>query len=51
MTDVVDQVHWLNDLMAEITVASNWQILDISQMGQAIALFDEMTLQNAFMVE
>jgi len=51
MADVVNQVRRVNDLMAEITVASKEQSLGISQVGQAVAQLDEMTQQNAAMVE
>jgi aerotaxis receptor len=51
MTEVVVQVKRVNDLMNEITVASKEQSLGISQVGQAVAQLDEMTQQNAAMVE
>lgn len=51
MTEVVDQVRKVNKLMAEITVASKEQSIGISQVGQAVAQLDEMTQQNAAMVE
>jgi aerotaxis receptor len=51
MTDVVSQVRQVNDLIAEITVASKEQTIGISQVGQAVAQLDEMTQQNAAMVE
>jgi aerotaxis receptor len=51
MTEVVNQVKRVNDLIAEITVASKEQTLGISQVGQAVAQLDEMTQQNAAMVE
>jgi aerotaxis receptor len=51
MGDVVGQVKRVNDLVAEITVASKEQSLGISQVGQAVAQLDEMTQQNAAMVE
>jgi aerotaxis receptor len=51
MTEVVNQVRRVNDLMAEITTASREQSLGISQVGQAVAHLDEMTQQNAAMVE
>jgi methyl-accepting chemotaxis protein len=51
MGDVVAQVRRVNDLVAEITVASKEQSLGISQVGQAVAQLDEMTQQNAAMVE
>lgn len=51
MFEVVSQVRKVNDLMAEITTASQEQSLGISQVGQAVAQLDEMTQQNAAMVE
>jgi aerotaxis receptor len=48
---VVGQVRHVNDLIAEITAASREQTLGISQVGQAVAQLDEMTQQNAAMVE
>jgi aerotaxis receptor len=51
MGDVVAQVRRVNDLVAEITLASKEQSLGISQVGQAVAQLDEMTQQNAAMVE
>ncbi len=51
MGDVVQQVKRVNDLMAEITMASKEQSLGISQVGLAVAELDQMTQQNAAMVE
>jgi aerotaxis receptor len=51
MTEVVDQVSRVSDLIAEITLASKEQSIGISQVGQAVAQLDEMTQQNAAMVE
>jgi aerotaxis receptor len=51
MTEVVTQIKRVNDLMAEITTASKEQSLGISQVAQAVAKLDEMTQQNAAMVE
>lgn len=51
MTEVVSQVKRVNDLIAEITAASKEQTIGISQVGQAVAQLDEMTQQNAAMVE
>jgi len=51
MTEVVSQVRRVNDLIAEITSASKEQAIGISQVGQAVAQLDEMTQQNAAMVE
>jgi len=51
IADVVTQVQRVNDLIAEITVASREQASGIGQVGQAVAQLDEMTQQNAAMVE
>ena len=51
MSEVVNQVRRVNDLMAEITTASKEQSQGIAQVGQAVAHLDEMTQQNAAMVE
>ena len=51
MNEVVTQVKRVNDLMSEITVASQEQSLGISQVGMAVAQLDQMTQQNAAMVE
>jgi len=51
MSEVVTQVKRVNDLMAEITVASQEQSLGISQVGMAVAQLDQMTQQIAAMVE
>jgi aerotaxis receptor len=51
MMNVVSQVGQVNDLITEITAASKEQSIGISQVGQAVAQLDEMTQQNAAMVE
>jgi aerotaxis receptor len=51
MSDVVHQVEQVNQLIAEITAASKEQALGIGQVGQAVAHLDQMTQQNAAMVE
>jgi len=51
MTELVTQVQRVNDLIAEITVASREQSTGISQVGLAVSQLDEMTQQNASMVE
>ena len=51
MTDVVDQVKEVNHLIVEISGASKEQSIGIAQVGQAVAHLDQMTQQNAAMVE
>ena len=51
MNELVDQVKRVNDLIAAISAASKEQAIGIAQVGQAVAQLDEMTQQNASMVE
>ncbi|MDD5030482.1 MAG: methyl-accepting chemotaxis protein [Rhodoferax sp.] len=51
MNEVVAQVKRVNDLMNEITTASQEQSQGITQVGMAVAQLDQMTQQNAAMVE
>ena len=51
MTEVVAEVRQVNQLIAEITVASKEQTIGISQVASAVASLDDMTQQNAAMVE
>jgi methyl-accepting chemotaxis protein len=44
-------VQQVNQLIAEITAASKEQAIGIGQVVQAVAQLDEMTQQNAAMVE
>ncbi len=51
LQELVQQVQRVNDLMTEITVASKEQSDGIAQVSQAVAQLDQMTQQNATMVE
>jgi aerotaxis receptor len=51
MSEVVVQVKRVDDLMKEITGASREQSMGIAQVGMAVAQLDQMTQQNAEMVE
>jgi methyl-accepting chemotaxis protein len=51
MTEVVTSVHQVTELMGEISSASAQQSDDVSQLGEAVALMDQMTQQNAQLVE
>jgi len=51
MTAVVNEVGQVNQLIGEITVASKEQTIGISQVASAVASLDDMTQQNAAMVE
>ncbi len=51
MNELVSHVQRVNDLIVEITTASKEQAVGIAQVGQAVSQLDEMTQQNAAMVE
>lgn len=51
MSDVVTSVKRVTDLMAEISIASGQQSSGIEQVNLAITQMDEMTQQNAALVE
>ena len=51
MTEVVDSIKRLSDIMAEITSASQEQSSGIEQINQAISQMDKVTQQNAALVE
>jgi methyl-accepting chemotaxis protein len=51
MTEIVDSVKRVTDIMAEIMAASQEQTDGIEQINQAIAQMDEVTQQNAALVE
>ena len=51
MGEIVDSVRRVTDIMAEITVASQEQTQGIEQINQAIAHMDQVTQQNAALVE
>ncbi|MDQ1816550.1 methyl-accepting chemotaxis protein [Massilia sp. CCM 9210] len=49
--EVVDSVARVTDIMSEITAASNEQRVGIDQVNEAIAQMDQVTQQNAALVE
>jgi methyl-accepting chemotaxis protein len=49
--EVVDSVARVNDIMSEITSASKEQRIGIDQVNEAIAQMDQVTQQNAALVE
>ncbi|WP_395702313.1 methyl-accepting chemotaxis protein [Aquabacterium sp.] len=49
--EVVAQVRRVNDLIAEISAASNEQSSGIGQIGDAVNQLDQVTQQNAALVE
>ena len=51
MGDIVDQVQRVNTLIAEISDASGEQSRGIGQIGDAVAQLDQVTQQNAALVE
>lgn len=51
MKDVVKSVKWVTDIMGEIASASAEQTVGIEQVGMAISQMDQVTQQNAALVE
>ncbi len=51
MQEVVQSIRRLTDIVAEISSASREQSSGVSQIGEAVALMDRATQQNAAMVE
>jgi len=51
MGDIVSQVRRVTDLIGEITAASDEQSQGINQIGDAVAQLDQVTQQNAALVE
>ncbi|MDH4216403.1 MAG: methyl-accepting chemotaxis protein [Gallionella sp.] len=51
MSEIVTAVKRVTDIMAEIAAASNEQSAGIEQVNQAITQMDEVTQQNAALVE
>ncbi|QXL83276.1 methyl-accepting chemotaxis protein [Comamonas sp. NLF-1-9] len=51
MTEIVQSVQRVTDIMAEITAATTEQSGSIGEVGQAVSHLDEMTQQNAALVE
>jgi methyl-accepting chemotaxis protein-1 (serine sensor receptor) len=51
MTEVVNGIKRVTDLMGEISAASNEQSLGVSQVGEAVTQMDQVTQQNAALVE
>ena len=51
MTEVVQAIQRVTDIMAEISLASTEQSQGVSQVGQAITQMDQATQQNAALVE
>ncbi|MBT3069188.1 methyl-accepting chemotaxis protein [Rhodoferax sp. U11-2br] len=51
MTEVVNSIKRVTDIMGEISAASNEQSLGVSQVGEAVTQMDRATQQNAALVE
>jgi methyl-accepting chemotaxis protein len=51
MRDIVDSVERVTRIMADITRSTQEQSLSIGEIGQAISNLDQMTQQNAALVE
>jgi methyl-accepting chemotaxis protein len=51
MGEVVSSIRRVTDLMGEISAANNEQSLGVSQVGEAVTQMDQVTQQNAALVE
>ncbi|WP_461162714.1 methyl-accepting chemotaxis protein [Simplicispira piscis] len=51
MSEVVSAIRRVTDLMGEISAASTEQSLGVSQVGEAVTHMDQVTQQNAALVE
>jgi methyl-accepting chemotaxis protein len=51
MTEVVNSIRRVTDIMGEITAASVEQSAGVSQVGEAVTQMDQATQQNAALVE
>jgi uncharacterized phage infection (PIP) family protein YhgE len=51
LADIVDSVKKVTDIVAEIAAASQEQSAGIDQVNNAVSQMDEMTQQNAALVE
>ncbi len=51
MAEVVSSIRRVNDIMSEISAASNEQAQGVAQVGEAVVQMDQATQQNAALVE
>jgi methyl-accepting chemotaxis protein len=51
MTEVVNSIRRVTDIMGEISSASSEQAAGVSQVGEAVMQMDQVTQQNAALVE
>ncbi len=51
MTEVINNIRRVTDIMGEISAASNEQASGVAQVGEAVSSLDQTTQQNAALVE
>ncbi len=51
MSEVVDSIRRVTDIMGEISAASHEQAMGVQQVGEAVSQMDQVTQQNAALVE
>ncbi len=51
MTEIVGSIRRVSDIVGEISAASNEQSAGVSQVGEAVTQMDQVTQQNAALVE
>ena len=51
MTEVVTSIRRVTDIMGEISAASGEQAMGVQQVGEAVMQMDQVTQQNAALVE
>jgi len=51
LTEIVESVKRLSDIVSEISAASNEQATGVEEINRAVSQMDEMTQQNAALVE
>ena len=51
MTEVVNSIKRVTDIMGEISAASNEQAMGVAQVGESVTQMDQATQQNAALVE
>jgi methyl-accepting chemotaxis protein len=51
MTQVVNEIRRVTDIMGEISAASDEQSVGVAQIGEAVTQMDQVTQQNAALVE
>ena len=51
MNEVVSSIRQVTDIMGHISTASDEQSLGVSQVGEAVTMMDQVTQQNAALVE